>query len=70
MSENKVKVENKVKIEWAGWESLIVFTIMLASISTCTNSALTESYTEEMKNDVKEIKEYVMEIKKNNVDQI
>ena len=62
--------DKKVTVELSGWESLILFLIMIATCSTCSNSALTESYTEEMKNDIKEIKEYVMEIKKNNVDQI
>lgn len=53
--------ENRVKAELAGWESFILFIIMLASASTCVNSTLTESYTEEMKNDIKTIKEYIVD---------
>ena len=53
--------ENRVKVDLAGWESFILFVIMLASVSTCSNTALTKSYMEEMKNDVKEIKELVHE---------
>jgi hypothetical protein len=53
--------ENKVKAELAGWESFILLIIMFASVSTCSNTALTKSYMEEMKNDVKEIKELVQE---------
>ena len=53
--------ENRVKAELAGWENFILFIIMLASVSTCGNTALIESYMEEMKNDIKEIKEVVHE---------
>lgn len=54
--------ENRVKAELAGWESFILFIMMLASVSTCSNTALTKSYVEEMKNDIKEIKEVVHEV--------
>lgn len=54
--------ENRVKAELAGWESVILFIIMLASVSTCSNTALTKSYMEEMKNDITEIKEVVHEV--------
>ena len=54
--------ENRVKADLAGWESFFLFAIMLASMSTCCNTTLTETYTEEMKNDIKEIKEVVHKI--------
>lgn len=54
--------ENRVKVDLASWESFILFIIMLASVSTCSNTALIESYMEEMKNDIKEIKEVVHEV--------
>ena len=54
--------ENRVKVDLAGWESFLLFAIMLASVSTCSNTALIESYMEEMKNDIKEIKEVVHKV--------
>lgn len=54
--------ENRVKVDLASWESFILFIIMLASVSTCSNTALTKSYMEEMKNDIREIKEVVHEV--------
>ena len=53
--------ENRVKVDLASWESFILFIIMLASVSTCSSTALTKSYMEEIKNDVKEIKSLVQE---------
>ena len=54
--------ENRVKADLAGWESFLLFAIMLASMSTCCNTTLTKTYTEEMKNDIKEIKEVVHKV--------
>lgn len=54
--------ENRVKVDLASWESFILFIIMLASVSTCCNTTLTRTYTEEMKNDIKEIKEVVHKV--------
>ena len=54
--------ENRVKADLAGWESFILFIIMLVSMSTCCNTTLTKTYTEEMKNDIKEIKEAVHKV--------
>lgn len=47
--------ENRVKADLASWENFVLFIIMLASMSTCSNTELTKSYVEEIKNDIKEV---------------
>jgi len=53
--------ENRVKAELAGWESLMLFIIMLASASTCSSSSLTKLKVENIESDIKAIKEYIVD---------
>ena len=53
--------ENRVKAELAGWESFILLMIMFASVSTCSSSASTNLKVENIENDIKAIKEYIVD---------
>lgn len=53
--------ENRVKAELAGWESFILFIIMLASASTCSSSASTNLKVENIESDIKALKEYIVD---------
>lgn len=53
--------ENRVKAELGGWESFILFIIMLATTSTCSSSTLTKLKVENIESDIKAIKEYIVD---------
>jgi hypothetical protein len=53
--------ENRVKTEVAGWESLILFIIMLTSASTSFRSVSTNLKVDNIEGDIKAIKEYIVD---------
>ena len=53
--------ENRVKADLGGWESFVLFIIMLASASTCSSSASTNLKVENIESNIKAIKEYIVD---------